>query len=286
MRKIITVLALCTSVSLFADVPRKDCFPIEHLPAPLRPLAETLLLKIMDSEGLYTLIGGIKPTSSGWLMLQYSVEQPELTKAEDMRKCLQAIRCGDEITSALQPFYRIYEGRRSLDGYIFHKQAMAKCFDEYAWFWKFYGVTPSSNPLEALTMIEVDATPRRNRGYGYLFGYPKYAVDFFVESEEHKRKTNEFVKRDFLSVPVFSGPDHRFVYAVPKGHQVNDDDLTLRKKAEPILTYYRKLRPKYIGKGKPGIVALLRDWYDDGKGRCSSLTAFSKATKASLSANR
>lgn len=254
-----------------------DCFPIERLPASLRPRAEALLLKILDGEGLYTLVGGLKPMSSGWLSLRFNVDAPDLAAAEKERQVLSALRCGDEIFANLQPFWRVYEGQRYLDGVIYHRGAFRRTIEAHSRFFAFYGVSPSSHPVEATMAFEVDATAQRNRGYGYLFGYPDHAVDFFVNSEAEQRKTKKLVPRDFLHIPTFGANEGRFVYAVPKGQPANASDLALRERAKPILAYYRRLRPRFIGAGKPGVVALLRTWFSDGNQGFSSEAALRKA---------
>jgi len=271
-----TFLALVISQAS-VGVARADCFPIERLPAELRPRAEQLLLKIMDGEGLYTVVGGLKPMSSGWLSHRVSVEKPELADAERDRRILATFRSGEEIVANVQPFWRVYEGKRFLDGVIYHRSGVARAIRDHGSYFAFYGVTPSSEPVEAAMAFELDGTSQRNRGYGYLFGYPDHAVNFFVSADEEMRKTKKLVPRDFLHIPTFASATHRFVYAVPKGQAPNEADLRLRAEAAPILAMYRQLRPRYVGEGKRGIVALLRDWFDDGKGRCSSATALMKA---------
>jgi hypothetical protein len=49
--------------------------------------------------------------------------------------------------------------------------------------------------------IEYSQSGPRWRGYGYLFGFPLYAVDFFVNAGESEKQTGKFVERDFLSIP-------------------------------------------------------------------------------------
>jgi hypothetical protein len=271
-----SLAALAILVTAAPGVARKDCFPVESLPAELRPRAEALLLKALDSEALYTFVG-LKPMSSGWASHRFKVDAPDLGALEKDRQVLGALRSGEDVFATLQPFWRVFEGARFVDGFLYNRDATSRAIRDHARFFAFYGVTPSSHPVEATMAFEVDATAQRNRGYGYLFGYPDHAVDFFVESEEINRRTKKFVPRDFLHIPTFAAEKHQFVYAVPKGHAVNQADVDLKAKAEPVLAHYRKLRAKYIGPGKLGVVQLLRDWFDDGTGRCSSANALRKA---------
>jgi hypothetical protein len=41
-------------------VPRAECFPLGQLPAELRAHSEEMLLKLLDTEALYTLVGGLQ----------------------------------------------------------------------------------------------------------------------------------------------------------------------------------------------------------------------------------
>lgn len=230
----------------------------------------------MDGEALYTIIGGLKPMSSGWYSTSLNVSNPKWSELEDVRQITRAFRSGDELSAGVMPFWRVYEEERYLDGYFFHSRSFAEAVRRRSGFFAFYGITPSMSPLSALMAFEVDQTSRRSRAYGWLFGYPDHAVDFFAESEESQRLGGPFVERDFLSIPVYESPTNRFVYAIPKGSEVRAEDRELKEKAEQILAYYKKLRPLYIGDGKPGIAALLRDWFDNGSGQCSSETALRK----------
>jgi hypothetical protein len=253
------------------------CFPIEQLAPEDRAFAESLLLRAMDREALYTIVGGMKPMSSGWFSTRVDVEKPDILELERVNRVLPALRNGNEVFATVQPFWRVFENRRFAEGIFVHRSSFTNKLASNRSYWAFYGITPASDPLSAVMMIDSDQTPRRNRAYGDLFGYPRHAVDFFVQAEESRRKTGQFVQRDFFSIPVFEAATNRFVYAVPKGHVPNEEDLRIQAKAEPILAYYRNLRARFIGPDKPGIVALLREWFHDGRGGYSSSTALRKA---------
>ena len=47
-----------------SGVPRAECFPAANLPAELRAKSEEMLLRALDNEALYTLVGGLKPMST------------------------------------------------------------------------------------------------------------------------------------------------------------------------------------------------------------------------------
>lgn len=252
-------------------VPRAQCFPVESLRPDQRVEAEKLLLRSLDGEALYTLVGGIKPMSSGWLSVNSDLAKPDPQKLDNWRQIVSTLRCGDEITAQLTAFAQSYGGNRQLQGTLFNRSALKSMIVKRASFWNNFAISPASEPLEVLLATEYASASERFRGYGYLFGYPSRAVDFFVDASKTQDAdpAKKLVPRDFLSIPTFVGDTHHFVYAVPKGAAPDADDLTLRRNCAPILAEYKRRRALYIGPGKKGVVQLLRDWFDNGQGRCS-----------------
>ena len=242
--------------------PAAECFPFERLPAGLRSRAEETLLKALDGEALYTIAGGLKPMSSGFVSASVAMEAPDLAETEALRQVLNAWTCGGELSATVHHFARVFEGKRALEAIVFHRPAMRALLTRHAKFFAPYGLTPSADPVEVVMTVEYDPTPARLRGYGYLFGYPDYAVDFFVEASG----IEPLVPRDFLSLPTVRG-ERRFVYAVPKGHVANDADRQLRAATEAIFADYSARRARHIKGDLPsGVLALVREWFDDGKG--------------------
>jgi hypothetical protein len=67
------ILILSLSGSVFCQ--RAECFPFEKLSTEKRQKAENLLLKALDSESLFTIVGGLKPMSSGFAAFSFSASQ-------------------------------------------------------------------------------------------------------------------------------------------------------------------------------------------------------------------
>ncbi len=283
---LLTLFAACPSSPLFAQetavpvsiatpyavpvaISRADCFPVETLPADLRRLAE-VLLKLLDSEALYTIVGGLKPMSGGYIQFYLQTDKPDVANIERTRQALAALRCGDWFRADMLIFRRVgADKKRYLEGAVVYVPAYRRMVENYAPFWATWGITPGTDPFAAIVFAENDDTPARNRALGYLYGYPKPAVDFFVAGVGEKTVT----PRDFRQIPTFGKATGQFVYAVPKGAAQSADDIRLRTEAGRILATYKKRRAAYIGGGKPGAVALLRDWFDNGQGQCSPANA-------------
>lgn len=279
-------LLLLSFQTLADGVPRAQCFPTEKLPPALRAKSEELLLKALDSEALYTLIGGLKPMSSGVASFKFAVKQPDLREVEEARQALAAWRCGDELFADVRHFAQTYEDSktkeltRAAEAVVLNLPALTAVVSKYSDYFAPFGLTSHAHPMEVLMAIEYSQPGSRWRGYGYLFGFPSHAVDFFVSAGESEKQTGKFVERDFLSIPTFGAEKHQFVWAVPKGYTEQDDDRAIRARAAEILAAYRERRARFIGAGKPGVSELLRGWFDDGKGFCQPSNAMKPKVKA------
>ncbi len=309
----IVVFSACTAFAQTSA--RQDCFPFERLAPEQRKKADDLLLKALDSEALYTIVGDIKPMSSGFASFQTSVREPRgiddaeaaallekyrtedtrknlsdeekrklrtaeevvkrkngLREIEEARKILMLWRCGedDSFYADVQHFYRTFDGKRYSEAVIVNRKTLRQMLLTRADFFSRWAITPASHPLQVLYAIETDVTGgARFGGYGYLFGYPEYAVNFFVNAAAEEEFTGEFVERDFYSVPTFSRPTNGFVWATAKNHVENEADKAIKEKAARIFNEYKMRRVRYIGENKKGVIELIRDWFCTANGTCS-----------------
>ena len=265
-----------TAGRIGAGVVRSECLPADRLPADLRAKSEEMLLKGLDAEALFTLAGGLKPMSSVGGTFTFPIDKPDVAAIEERRRLLAVWRCGDALFADARVFRAITEGKRSVGAEVFSRPALDAVLTRHAEFFAPLGFTRGSHPMEVLTAIEWSERGPRWRGQGYLYGYPDYAVDFFVEAGESEARTGQFVPRDPVRVPTFGATPERsnFVWTAPKGHTENEQDRAVTTRAARILAAYTERRARYIGPGKPGAFALLRDWYcGDGNGPCSPLNA-------------
>lgn len=307
--RIFVFLIFAASVNA-QTVSRSDCFPLEKLSSPERAKAEELLLKALDGEALFTIVGGLKPMSSGFASFQLQTRLPRQTddeaekiaqsfagrkpeelsadekpkfnaakttlerrdtlrKLEETRKILETWRCGDELFADVEHFSRAFEGKRFLDGVVFSRSSLRRMLAEKREFFSRWGLTESAQPLQVLYAVEYDETGARFGGYGFLFGYPDYAVRFFVEAADEEELTGKFVERGFYPIPTFAASTGDFVYAVPKNHVETEADKNLKARAAQILNEYKRRRAEYVGAGKRGVVEMLRDWFCDKQGNCA-----------------
>jgi hypothetical protein len=223
-------------------------------------LADTMISYALDHEALYSLIDTLKPISSVKL-LRYAIAKDSsmkdgdelvvsqdslLNKIEVYQKICAAISNGDW-QFIVVPFQRTDKKIRNIEIYVVRKSKFENVLKMYSSFFGQWGFTEKSNPAFVLTTIEYETRLDRNRAYGYLFGYPSYAVDFFVESTKIQEAdiNKKLISRDFFAIPVYAGVKGYFTYATPKGYQPTITDSTIYNKATITLEKYKAVREKY-----------------------------------------
>ncbi len=301
------IVALSLSVSAqSASVARSDCFPIEQVPSPLRAKAEALLLEALDSTALYTIVGGLKPMTSNFLpslgrvgAINYALsdlraDSPASQQIDELRQTIRALRCGDDIQSAVVTDVDMFsgEGRGSAEPWVFHMPAVRRVIAGMPGYFGPLGITAHVSPETMLfTMHRALGSPpgpgadvRRTwrkehakeftaltRANGALYGYPAPAVEAYIASSERAIRGE--------AEPPTPGAEAVMRIATFRGEQVwyrkaaaedGPEDAALREKAARILAAYRTRREKFIGAGKPGVVELLRDWFCGVSGPCAA----------------
>lgn len=252
----------------FDTLPRNDFFSTESLDDKAKLLSEELLLKALDSEAFYTLVGQLKPVSEGFWGGYFSVEPADLTEIEQVRAALRSWNVPGMFFADVLVYESLQHGQRYASAYVIHVPSLKNLIERESEFFARWGITVNTPPGEVMMTIERTRQPDdRWRGFGLVFGYPKYAIDFFVTAGMHQRTSGEFVERDFRQVATFAGRSGRFVYAVPKLSRLGPEDIALQRRAALFLTEYKRLRPQYTAPMK-NPSGLLRDWMDDGDGKC------------------
>ncbi len=249
--------------------PEQACFPVEALAGPDRELAESLFLRLMDSEALYTAAGGAKPASSGFVRFQLAEGSP-LDAIDRVRRVLEAFRCGGDLLATVHRFQRTYPDRngkpsRFYEGIVMHRSAVRRTVERHRAFFASLGVSPHSHPLEVLMAVEDAPDESRWRGYGYLFGYPDEAVEFFVAAGIREKQEQARVPRRFISMPTFARAERGVVYAVAEDAEESEQDRRLRQQLERILAEYRERRQRHSEGGRVDVLGLLRAWFDPGR---------------------
>jgi hypothetical protein len=221
-------------------------------------LLERVLLALLDGEALYTVAGGIKPVSSGYWTTSYSLDAPDLSEIARVQRLLREQVGVDELEFGVMSFAKPHEGKRSAHAWVANRAQLRRVLSERADFFAPLGIGAHQDADEVLAIVERLPRLERFRAYGLLFGYPDYAVEFFVDAAAEEERSGALPAREFAHVATFGAAQHRFVWAVPAGHVENDADRALRTRAERVLERYRVLRERFIGPSRPGAPALLR----------------------------
>jgi len=246
-----TLLVSCGCATNATSISERD--------APLSTYAERehfreLLLAALDREALYTLLGGLKPMSTGFWQGKIDVAAPDTAQIAHVRRALAPLRSAAYYAD-VQAFATAHDGQRHVAAYIVHRAALAAMLQREAAFWSPLGIMPCTHPAEIVAIVDRLPRPDRGRAYGLLFGYPNYAIDFFVEATERARTGGGEVgpgkDREFYHIPTASATESQFTWAVPLGHLERDEDRALRARAEAILTAYRRAAPRIAAAHDP-----------------------------------
>jgi len=239
--------------------------------------------------------GALKPVSSDFAGLRVrvapAVDRAALDSLAEYQAILPALHCGD-VGVVLSVFGATYPappaaGRDTVRRYraatlvAYSRPALDSAVARHADFFGALGIVPGADPVLAVAAVEHAPRAPRWRGYGYLFGYPDAAVDFFVAAGERGDSVDQanaaagvtgrphVEPRDFRRVETWrkhaecagcAPTASRFVWAVPKGAPEDADERRLRARAAPVYADYARRRAALGDTAEQGIVPLLRAW--------------------------
>jgi hypothetical protein len=259
-----------------APIGATACFPVESLGIQDRRVADDILLTLSDGEGLYTLAGGLKPVSSGQVLsvrVEPDVDAAALTLLDQRRRVSRALQCED-LTVFVHTFaapQKSDDGRtlRVTEIVAAHRTSVAAAVRRHETFFNRLGISPSADPFEVVSAVEHADRLDRWRGYGYLYGYPDDAVDFFVKAGSEGDASGAVVPRDFRRIETYTkyparsgGPPElsAFVYAVPAGTPETEAERQLKAAAAPIYARYVAERQAWVTADRGGAVGLWKRW--------------------------
>ncbi|HRR09408.1 MAG TPA: hypothetical protein PLO56_12020 [Rhodothermales bacterium] len=241
---LVLILGGCTHLKSVHQV--ETCNDFSEWPLLEQKVAQRILLHGLDHEALYTLATDLKPMSTihdfSYHTDSLQAAIPQLTLWANIGAKLSCN--GKKVV--LMPFKNEFDGRKYLELLALDIKRVQKEIRRHPLFWAKLGITETT-PVELVPLlVESAAKYDRWRGFGYLFGYPDYAVDFFVQAGQEQDSTKQFVKRDFFQIPVFAADKGHFTYAMPKGHTPDATDSTRYIAAKNILGRYRLQRMKHL----------------------------------------
>ena len=222
--------------------------------------ADLLAQRLLDSEALYTVTDGLKPLSDGFWQTQFSDEKTSTPELDTARELLKKLPLGPNCEAGVHVFVTSFNRKKSATAFVVHRPSLQALVTRRADVFAPIGITANTTPQDV--MDKIDRAPRsaRWRAFGLAFGYPEYAIEFFVKAGEDQDATKKFVERDFLRLPTFGTDDGRFVYAVPKGHTRLVEDDFLRDRTQDIFVRYKAWRSVYREKHNLPATTLMQYW--------------------------
>lgn len=250
----ILLIASCSSTNYGVKQAYKNLSTEEKI------LADTLIMKALDNEGLYTVLGQLK-SMSGVSGLQLSIAQKDsslkgirnvsdvnssdLQKLKKYQRVVNALQFGD-LKFIISPFKVSQNGQRNIQISLYRKSLVDSLINANLSFYGQFGFVSGTQAEILINTTEYESKYDRFRSYGYLFGYPEHAVSFFVDAAISNDQTGNFVKRSFFQIPVHSNLKGHFVYAIPLDSKPGPIDSTIYKRAEHSLKVYRTIRHNYM----------------------------------------
>lgn len=226
-------------------------------------LIDSILQSALDYEALYTLLGNIKPMSSVRhyrfpLANNDSVKQTSANVVDREKHgrhldrlyaIQQAVNRLDfpDLKFVLVPYKSTQDTIRMVQLSVVRVSSLDSLLRAREDFFGQFGLVPGADPATVVSTIENADRYERYRGYGYLFGYPDYAVDFFVEAAVESAKAKKTLPRKFFQIPVYAREAGSFTYAYPEDHTPTlAIDSTIYYRSGKVLEEYKKIRNNYL----------------------------------------
>ena len=224
---------------------------------------DSILQVGLDHEALFTLLGDLKPMSS-LVSFNFPIANTDSTAQTSgqilnrkehgvyldslyrIQKAINTLHLPD-LRFVVSSYRAPFDETRTIQVSVVRVSALDSLLKAQESFFGQFGLVPGTDPGIVVNTIEYNDRYERLRGYGYLFGYPDYAIDFFVKAFLESDTTGKHVERNFFQIPVYSRKEGYFVYAYPKDHVPTAAvDSVIYYKAQRILEGYKEIRKDYL----------------------------------------
>jgi hypothetical protein len=225
-------------------------------------LLDSMLQYGLDHEALFTILGDVKPMSS-IVTLYYPLANtdstlrmsagvidsvlhgPYLDELQSIQYLMNKLDFPD-LRFIVVPYQEAEGDKRVVQVSAVKISLLDSLLKKQESFFGQFGLVPGADPGVVASVIENAGVYERYRGYGYLFGYPDQAVDFFVEASFKLNTTGAFVDRSFFNIPVHAAAGGYFVYANPAGYEPSATDSAIYYRAGDVLARYEDIRGSYL----------------------------------------
>jgi hypothetical protein len=221
--------------------------------------ANRLLTRLLDTVGLYTLLGDLKPMSdiplSNYLRGATPAEETKLREETDPAL---AILEGELIQ--VRAVWRGASGRRFGSLFAVRRDLVRRKVAEHPAVFSGEGIEPETATDVLLDRISAGRLRDPHRVQGLLYGFPADAVEFFVQKRPPGTPIGIGKDRQAIHIPVYQGASG-FTYVIPLDARRSAEDLRLERVAAEILAEYRLRRSSYEQDGALDAIRLINDWH-------------------------
>ncbi len=229
--------------------------------------------ELLDNVGLYTILGDFKPAS--YMFLNSYTKYESITKRNDKRvtKKTNELRSILEKMTNKELHFTLYNPQQAytVKGedttrfwrippvLVMNKSLVRKVIKEDKDFFNSISISENSNMDSIAKNVFIDRTcdyKLNVRAQGLLFGYPKYAIEFFVNTDY---QIGAIKDRKPVKIPVYD-KNSSFIYVIPIQQQLSNEDSLLINNASKFLKKYKGIRKKYINFFKYKPYKLYTEW--------------------------
>lgn len=263
----------------------KDLF--DNISAQNKVEINLLLSEFLDGAGLYTILGDLKPISTIQLnslsdyyrKIPQSASEAEKYKDIINKKVKELMPLLAEMSNE-HLYFRLLPIQTDLnipnidykvtlmpEILILRKDLVYNTIQKYESFFRTININTQGDYISKIEDFLFENSDHyleaRARAFGYLFGYPKYAVDFFVNnliSESHTSDPETTLNdRNFHQIPTY-GNLSKYSYAIPKDSKNREEDIELTIRAKNILDTYTEKRKLYMQGSNLNAIKLIQEW--------------------------
>lgn len=224
--------------------------------------ANLLLTTLLDTVGLYTLVGNLKPMSD---VVPPGLRGPITPEKETALRprYAAAVAALDSAHLRLRVLWRTHTRNPYATLFVLRTDLVREKILAHPAVFAREQIEPDTPAEELLLRLEALRFRDLHRVQGLLYGFPPYAVEFFCRAMARPGPTGMGQDRRAIRIPAYTHSVD-FVYVIPLDQPLAPEDVALQRAAAEILQEYRRRRPAYEqSPGRLDAIRLLNDWYRD-----------------------
>lgn len=224
--------------------------------------ANRLFARLLDTAGLYTLIGDLKPMTDVAPTAERTAfnvqDRPRLQREYDA-----ALGAIESDLIQVRVLWGTPNRGQAPALFVFRTDLVRDKIAAHAPAFMQEDITRDTPIRELMARLETRGFRNVSRAQGLLYGFPPYAVEFFCSAYSTGKPMGIGKDRKGLTIPTYSLRSD-FTYVIPIENEPNSEDLRIQRRAAGTLAEYRLRRSRYEqGNGQIDALRLINDWYRD-----------------------